>query len=244
MEADDPHRFQGEGGTSMRHCAQLARLVMAVGFFAASTGVHLLADDVYIVVNSTVKAESISKEELRSVFLLRTRTLKDGSVVEPVLQKSGSAHDAFLEHYLERDSAEIRTYYQGLVFTGKAEMPRQLNSDGEVIAYVARTKGAIGYVSSESSTSGVKVLKVLSSERKAERSLLTRVEAAYPEALWQRDIHGSVRLRLTIAPKGNVEEVELLGGNPILAEAAEKAVRQWIYSAWPSRTMTEVTIAF
>jgi len=52
---------------------------MAVGFFAASTGVHLLADDVYIVVNSTVKAESISKEELRSVFLLRTRTLKDGS---------------------------------------------------------------------------------------------------------------------------------------------------------------------
>src|SRR5262249_3921408 len=35
-----------------------------------------------------------------------------------------------------------------------------------------------------------------------------------------------------------------IGGNPILAEAAEKAVRQWIYSAWPSRTKTEVTIAF
>src|SRR5262245_23125158 len=157
----------------MRYCTQLARFLLAAGLFAASTGIHLLADDVYIVVNSAVKTDSISKEELKSVFLLRTRTLRDGSVVEPVLQKSGSAHDAFLKHYLERDSAEIRTYYQGLVFTGKAGMPRQVNSDAEVIAYVARTKGAIGYVSSESSTSGVKVLKVLSSERKAERSLLT-----------------------------------------------------------------------
>ena len=104
----------------MKRCTQLARFVLAAGLLATGAGIHLLADDVYVVANSKVKADSISKEELRSVFLLRTRTLRDGSAVEPVLQKSGSTHDAFLREYLERDSEEIRTYYQGLVFTGKA----------------------------------------------------------------------------------------------------------------------------
>lgn len=227
----------------MKTCMQLVRFILAAELVVIA-GLNAAADDIQIVANLSLQADSISREELRSVFLLRTKKLKNGSFVEPVLRKSGPAHDAFLKQYLERDSEEIRTYYQGLVFTGKAGMPKEVNSDAEVIAYVARTKGAIGYVSSESSTPGVKVLKVLSNDRKAERSLLTRVEAQYPEALWQRDIHGSVRLRLTIAPKGNVEKVELLGGNPILAEAAEKAARQWIYSAWPSQTTTEVTIAF
>jgi ABC-type phosphate transport system substrate-binding protein len=39
-------------------------------------------------------------------------------------------------------------------------MPKSLGSDGEVVAYVAKTKGAVGYVSSGASTEGVKTLVV------------------------------------------------------------------------------------
>jgi ABC-type phosphate transport system substrate-binding protein len=35
-----------------------------------------------------------------------------------------------------------------------------LNSDAEVVAYVKKTKGAIGYVSDGASTDGVKILVV------------------------------------------------------------------------------------
>lgn len=101
-----------------------------------------------IIANPRVKANSVSREELRNVFLLRTRMLKDGSTVEPVLQKNGPIHATFLREFLDRDSSEIETYFQGLVFTGKASMPKRLNSDAEVVAYVASTRGAIGYVSS------------------------------------------------------------------------------------------------
>jgi hypothetical protein len=41
-----------------------------------------------------------------------------------------------------------------------------------------------------------------------------------------------------------VEEVEVLGGNPILAEAAVAAVKQWVYNTGSSRTVTEVSIPF
>ena len=39
-------------------------------------------------------------------------------------------------------------------------MPKTVAVDAEVVAYVAKTKGAIGYVSAEASTTGVKVLDV------------------------------------------------------------------------------------
>lgn len=218
------------------------RLLITAGFIIAAV-MNVTAGDVKIIGNVSVKADSISASELKSVFLLQRRTLKDGSPVVPVLEKSGDTHEAFLHQYLDRGSEEIQTYYQGLVFTGKGSMPKELNSDTEVVAYVARTKGAIGYVSGVAATEGVKVL-VVSDRHRAERTLLTRVEPEYPETLQRLQIGGIVRLAVTIAPNGTVENVTLLGGNPILAEAASKAVRQWVYTPGPSQTTIEVTVPF
>jgi ABC-type phosphate transport system substrate-binding protein len=39
-------------------------------------------------------------------------------------------------------------------------MPKTLAADAEVVAYVAKTRGAIGYVSAAASTAGVKTLDV------------------------------------------------------------------------------------
>ncbi len=39
-------------------------------------------------------------------------------------------------------------------------MPKTLASDAEVMAYVAKTKGAIGYVSAGAALAGVKQLEV------------------------------------------------------------------------------------
>jgi TonB family protein len=112
------------------------------------------------------------------------------------------------------------------------------------VAYVSGRSGAIGYVSSESNTEGVKVLMVLRQGQTGERTLLTRVEPEYPETLKKLGIGGSVRLRLTISPKGAVESVAVMGGNPIFVEVAVKAVKQWVYAPSSSQTTTEVTIPF
>jgi TonB family protein len=123
-------------------------------------------------------------------------------------------------------------------------MPKQLNSDADVVAYVARTPGAIGYVSSSASADGVKVLMIVSEKARKQRSLLMRVEPEYPKELRQRGIEGTVRLVLTVSPKGSVEGVQVNGGNPILAEAAVKAVKQWVYSASAMTSVIDVSIPF
>ena len=209
----------------------------------ASMG-NALAGDVKVIANAAINSASISDSELRSVFLLQRKTLKDGSAVEPVLQKRGPVHDAFCKQFLSRDGEEIRIYYDGIVFTGKGSMPKQLNSDADVVKYVARTPGAIGYVSSSASTDGVKVLMMVSEKSKKQRSLVTRVEPEYPRELQQRGIAGTVRLAVTVSPKGSVESVQVVGGNPILAEAAVKSVKRWIYSPSAMTSVIDVSIPF
>jgi TonB family protein len=146
--------------------------------------------------------------------------------------------------YLGISEDDLQTYYRTLVFTGKGSMPKELGSDAEVVAYVARTRGAIGYVSSAASLEGVKTLAIGVPSSSAERKLIARVEPDYPETLRQLNIGGTVRLRVSISAKGNVENVELLGGNPILGESAKIAVMKWLYAAGSSRTITEVSILF
>jgi hypothetical protein len=126
--------------------------------FAAATLAP--AAEVKLIANASVTASAVTADELKSVFLATKTSLSDGSRVEPVLQKSGPAHVAFLKEYVGKSEAALETYYRSLVFTGKGSMPVSLASDAEVVAFVAKTKGAIGYVSSAAAAAGVKTLAI------------------------------------------------------------------------------------
>jgi TonB family protein len=216
-------------------------LVAAVVMFGS---VQAFAGNLRIIANPSVKAEGVSAEEIKSVFLEERNSLRDGTHVEPVLSKGGPAHATFLKDYLGQNNDALQNYYRTLVFTGKGSMPRALHSDEEIVAYVAKTRGAIGYVGATVSLDGVKALTVDPAENDGTRRLIYRVEPVYPVVLLGRHIGGTVRLKVTIALNGTVADVELLGGNPILGEAAMVAVKQWVYAPGRSRTMAEVSVPF
>jgi hypothetical protein len=140
----------------MKH---LRTLLVVAGLAAFAAG-NAQAGSVKIIANSSVKADSISVDELKNVYLEDSSSLKDGSHVEPVLTKGGATHEAFLKDYIGKSDSALQTYYRSLVFTGKGSMPKAVASDAEVVAYVAKTKGAIGYIASGTSAEGVKTLEV------------------------------------------------------------------------------------
>ena len=137
----------------------LTLAVLAVGLIISSSSAAR-AGDVKVIANSSVSASSVSADDLKSIFLEDKTALGDGSHVSPVLQKGGPAHEEFVKKYLGKTDDALQTYYRSLVFTGKGSMPKALGSDDEVVDYVAKTKGAIGYVSAGTSTAGVKTLAV------------------------------------------------------------------------------------
>lgn len=122
--------------------------------------VSVAASDIKVITNSRVKVSQVSSEDLKSIFLTTKTSLTDSGHVEPVLLRSGAAHQIFLSLYIGRTAPTLENYYRSLVFTGKGTMPKMLASDAEVVEYVARTKGAIGYVSNGASVEGVKILEV------------------------------------------------------------------------------------
>ena len=71
-----------------------------------------------------------------------------------------------------------------------------------------------------------------------ERKVVKKVEPEYPAILKRRAIGGTVRLKVSVRPDGTVKDVEVLGGNPALADAAEKAVKQWKFAPGNDSTLT------
>ena len=135
----------------------LLLLTLAVAWLSA--GGVMQASEVKIIANPSVSANDISAEELKGVFL-RTKTVLNDGPVEPVLEKGGAAHEAFLKEVLGKTDAALGVYYRSLVFTGKASMPKSFASDAELAEYVAKTKGAIGYVAASFNAPGVKTLAI------------------------------------------------------------------------------------
>ena len=78
----------------------------------------------------------------------------------------------------------------------------------------------------------------------AHHKVLKKVPVHYPETLKEKGIQGDVRLKVFIKPNGEVKDTELLGGNPILAESAQKSVGQWKFSPGSSETTEEVVVHF
>ena len=79
--------------------------------------------------------------------------------------------------------------------------------------------------------------------------LVRRVEPIYPGVAKQARIQGDVRIDAIIDAKGQVVEMKVLSGHPLLATAALTAVQQWVYeptylNEQPVPVVLEVTVNF
>jgi TonB family protein len=81
-------------------------------------------------------------------------------------------------------------------------------------------------------------------ESTVERKVVTRVAPAYPDLARRLNLRGVVKLIVVIAPDGKVTSTEVVGGNPVLAQAAVDAVRKWKYEPTPQQTHEVVELRF
>ena len=79
---------------------------------------------------------------------------------------------------------------------------------------------------------------------KAKRKVLVSVQPQYPAVFREGRFEGQVRIAATVLANGNVSNVETLGGNPMLSQFAEAAVKNWKYAPGPAQTVEEVVFNF
>jgi TonB family protein len=60
-----------------------------------------------------------------------------------------------------------------------------------------------------------------------DRKVKSKVSPLYPEIARKMNLGGVVKLQVIVAPNGVVKETKVIGGNPILVNAALDAVKKW-----------------
>ncbi|HEY6373029.1 MAG TPA: energy transducer TonB [Candidatus Sulfotelmatobacter sp.] len=78
----------------------------------------------------------------------------------------------------------------------------------------------------------------------SERKVAARVAPAYPELAKKMHIHGVVRVEAVVKANGAVKTTRVLGGNPVLVDAAIEAVTKWKFEPGQSETTEVVQLTF
>ena len=132
----------------------------AIGFLTGSQ--RLEAQEFQVVVHADAGLTEISKNDLSRLFQKKANKLPSGESANPVDQGDGAAvREAFSQAVHGKSAQQIAAYWQQQIFSGKDFPPEQKASDEEVLAYVASTPGAVGYVAAGASLgAGVKAVPV------------------------------------------------------------------------------------
>lgn len=120
-----------------------------------------MAGEVVLIANADLPVSSMTRGEVKQIFLGKKTTLENwsGKIVFAVQQKTDAAR-LFLNEYLGKNTYQYNIYWKKRVFAGKGNAPLTFSSDQEVLAFVSKTTGAIGYVSAGTAVGNVKIVQV------------------------------------------------------------------------------------
>ena len=76
------------------------------------------------------------------------------------------------------------------------------------------------------------------------RKVKSKVSPSYPDLARRMNIVGVVKVLVTVAPNGTVKDTKLMGGHPVLANAALEAVKKWRFEAGPQDSTGIVEFRF
>jgi TonB family protein len=72
----------------------------------------------------------------------------------------------------------------------------------------------------------------------------TKVAPIYPDLARRMNITGVVKVLITVTPSGTVKDAKLVGGHPVLANAALDAIRKWRFETGPLESTGVVEFRF
>lgn len=111
---------------------------------------------VELIVHPGVSLQSLSVNTARSLFGMRQTSWPDGNPVHIfVLPEQHALHASFCKETLNLYPYQLQQSWNRLVYSGTGQAPTEVSSEQEMLARVASTPGAIGYVNKVNSNDAV-----------------------------------------------------------------------------------------
>jgi len=141
------------------------RLLVTAFVVAAVMGTAQASESYEVIVNSSVAGTNVRRADLAAVFLKKAVRWGDGTDAHPVDQSGTSPlRKDFSETVLRMPVMAVVQYWgRQLVSVASSLRPPTVKaSDDEVMVYVAKTSGAVGYVASGTTLPpGVKAVTIV-----------------------------------------------------------------------------------
>ena len=133
------------------------QLILLLCFTGFSLQAALASD---IIINAQNQQQSISRNELLSIFSMRQRYWRDGTPVTVFVLKDANAHSEFCKKNLRIFPHQLRSRWDRLVYSGTGVAPTEVDSVDQLIQRVAQIRGAIGYINRIIDNDNVKKISV------------------------------------------------------------------------------------
>jgi len=125
------------------------RLLLALVLALAGASLSPAADGFVVIVHPSVVGTSIRRADLAAVFLKKALRWSGGGGLAVPVDQSGtsSVRKAFSEAVIGYSAAQVLQYWQKQMFSPSGLRPPQVKgSDAEVIEFVKKNAGSVGYV--------------------------------------------------------------------------------------------------
>ncbi|BCY04088.1 hypothetical protein [Stutzerimonas stutzeri] len=123
---------------------------------AAVLGLAAMAQAEVAVIVNPAAAKAPSQSDVANIFLGKDKSMKG-------IDQAGwtPAKEAFYAGVTSKNESQLKSYWSGLIFTGKGQPLPSVADDAAVVAKVAAEADAIGYVDASAVNGSVKVLFTL-----------------------------------------------------------------------------------
>ncbi|CAN2042807.1 PBP domain-containing protein [Candidatus Magnetomoraceae bacterium gMMP-15] len=123
---------------------------------------NLFGSEEYIVIiGHKTASNSLKKEDIKKIFLGKKTRWDNDLKIKFVILKDKKTYKKFLRKYVKKTLSQYRNYWKMKVFNGTGRMPISFKNQKDLIDYVSRTEGAIGFVYlKELDESMVKIIEI------------------------------------------------------------------------------------
>ncbi|MGH8187410.1 MAG: hypothetical protein ACREUC_12690 [Steroidobacteraceae bacterium] len=112
--------------------------------------------EIVVIVNPKHAAASMTAAQVADLYLG-----KDGSLAPLDLKEPAALRNEFYQKIAGKDAAQVKAIWARLVFTGKQQPPKEMDSAAQVVKQVAGSEKAIGYVDKSAVDGSVKAVLTL-----------------------------------------------------------------------------------
>lgn len=120
----------------------------------------IMAGEIIVIANKNVPESQLTKDDVKAIYLGEKTKWSNDTKVTFVVLKTTEDQEKFMKDFVGKTPSQFNNFWKQQVFTGKGKIPDAFDDVKALLDFVAKTDGAIAYISSDAPADNVKKIVV------------------------------------------------------------------------------------